>query len=140
VSRGRYIYRVVRSRGLGVGDGALPWQDPEAYRKASPFDGLGAVTTPTLIHVGGNDPRVPPVHARALYRALHQYLGVPSELVVYPGEPHSLTTYLRRKAKMEWDLAWFGHFLAPGGAAPADWLIGHPRISVEECNANGSFS
>jgi dipeptidyl aminopeptidase/acylaminoacyl peptidase len=100
--------------------GALPWQDPEAYRKASPLDGLGAVTTPTLIHVGGNDPRVPPVHARALYRALRQYLGVPTELVVYPGEPHSLTTYLHRKAKMEWDLAWFAHYLAPGGAVPAD--------------------
>jgi dipeptidyl aminopeptidase/acylaminoacyl peptidase len=100
--------------------GALPWQNPEAYRKASPLDGLGAVTTPTLIHVGGNDPRVPPVHSRALYRGLRQYLGVPTELVVYPGEPHSLNTYLHRKAKMEWDLAWFEHYLAPGGAMPAD--------------------
>ncbi len=101
-------------------NGALPWQDPDAYRKASPLDGLGAVTTPTLIHVGGDDPRVPPVHSRALYRALRQYLGVPSELVVYPGEPHSLATYLHRKAKMEWDLVWFEHYLAPGGATAAD--------------------
>jgi dipeptidyl aminopeptidase/acylaminoacyl peptidase len=94
-------------------NGVLPWQDPEAYRKASPLDGLGAVATPTLIHVGGDDPRVPPAHSRALYRALRQYLGVPTELVVYPGEKHSLQSYLHRKAKMEWDLAWFSHYLAP---------------------------
>lgn len=69
--------------------------------------------TPTLIHVGGDDPRVPPAHSRALYRALRQYLGVPTELVVYPGEKHSLQFYLHRKAKMEWDLAWFDHYLGP---------------------------
>ncbi len=92
-------------------DGNLPWQNPDAYRAASPLYGLGSVTTPTLIHVGGNDPRVPPAHSRALYRALRQYLGVPTELVVYPGEPHGLTTYEHRKAKMEWDLAWFERYL-----------------------------
>ncbi len=94
-------------------DGALPWQKPEAYRKASPLFGLGAVTTPTLIHVGGDDPRVPPAHSRALYRALRQYLGVATELVVYPEEHHSLTTYVHRRAKMAWDLAWFDYYLAP---------------------------
>ncbi len=94
-------------------DGALPWQKPEAYRKASPLFGLGEAATPTLIHVGGDDPRVPPAHSRALYRALRQYLGVPTELVVYPGEKHSLSTSLHRKAKMEWDLAWFDFYLAP---------------------------
>jgi len=101
-------------------DGVLPWQDPDAYRKASPLDGLGAVSTPTLIHVGGDDPRVPPAHSRALYRALRQYLGVPTELVVYPGEPHSLETYLHRKAKMEWDLAWFSHYLGSQEEEAAD--------------------
>ena len=37
---------------------------------------------PTLIHQGGADPRVPPAHSRALYRALYHYLDVPVELVV----------------------------------------------------------
>ena len=99
-------------------NGNLPWQNPDAYQAASPLYGLGSVTTPTLIHVGGDDPRVPPAHSRALYRALRQYLGVPTELVVYPGEPHSLTTYEHRKAKMEWDLAWFERYL--GGETSTD--------------------
>jgi len=89
----------------------LPWENPEAYIKGSPLFGVGSVTTPTLIHVGGADPRVPPAHSRALYRALKLYLKVPVELVIYPGAHHGLSTYTHRKAKMEWDLAWFEKYL-----------------------------
>jgi dipeptidyl aminopeptidase/acylaminoacyl peptidase len=96
--------------------GGLPWEVPDHYRAASPLYGLGRVTTPTIIHVGGSDPRVPPAHSRALYRALHHYLGVPCELVVYPGEPHGLTTAENRMAKIHWDLAWFEKYLLRGGA------------------------
>ena len=95
----------------------LPWEKPEAYRKASPLYGLDRVRTPTLIHVGGSDPRVPPAHSRALFRALHHYLDVPVQLVVYPGEPHGLTTWANRLAKMQWDLAWFAKYLR---GEPAD--------------------
>jgi len=96
----------------------LPWETPEHYRLASPLYRLDQVTTPTLIHVGGSDPRVPPAHSRALYRALRHYLEVPVELVVYPGEPHGLTTQENRLAKMKWDLAWFAKYL--GTDAPQD--------------------
>ena len=89
----------------------LPWAVPEAYRKASPIFGLAQVKTPTLIHVGGADPRCPPGNSRGLYRALRYYLKVPTELVVYPGEAHSLTKYENRKAKMEWDMAWFDRYV-----------------------------
>jgi dipeptidyl aminopeptidase/acylaminoacyl peptidase len=89
----------------------LPWQAPEAYRAASPLYGLDRVKTPTIIHVGGNDPRVPVAHSRALYRALKHYLDVPVQLVEYPGEPHGLTTQRNRMAKMQWDLAWFDKYL-----------------------------
>jgi dipeptidyl aminopeptidase/acylaminoacyl peptidase len=89
----------------------LPWEQPEIYRKTSPTYGLGNVTTPTLIHVGGGDERCPPGHSRMLYRALKEYRKVPTELVVYPGEPHGLTKLSNRKAKMEWDLAWFDKYL-----------------------------
>lgn len=89
----------------------LPWENPEAYIKGSPLFGMAKTNTPTLIHVGGNDPRVPPAHSRALFRALKLYLKVPTELVIYPGAHHGLTKYTHRKAKMEWDLAWFGKYL-----------------------------
>ena len=89
----------------------LPWQTPDVYKKTSPTYGLGNVKTPTLIHVGGGDDRCPPGHSKMLHRALSEYLKVPSELVVYPGEPHGLTKLSNRTAKMEWDLAWFEKYL-----------------------------
>jgi dipeptidyl aminopeptidase/acylaminoacyl peptidase len=89
----------------------LPWETPDIYRRASPTYGLGNVTTPTLIHVGEKDERCPPAHSRMLFRALKEYLNVPAELVVYTGEPHGLAKQMNRRAKMEWDLAWFERYL-----------------------------
>jgi dipeptidyl aminopeptidase/acylaminoacyl peptidase len=91
--------------------GRLPWAEPDAYRAASPMYGLDRVRTPTLLHVGELDARVPAAHARAMYRALKTYLGVPTELVVYPGAGHGLVKQKHRRAKMEWDLAWFERHL-----------------------------
>jgi dipeptidyl aminopeptidase/acylaminoacyl peptidase len=88
-----------------------PWQAREAYQAASPVWGLGNVKTPTLIHVGGSDDRCPPGSSKMLYRALKDYLNVPTELVVYPGEPHGLMKGKNRKAKMLWDLAWLEKYL-----------------------------
>jgi dipeptidyl aminopeptidase/acylaminoacyl peptidase len=89
----------------------LPWEKPEVFHATSPVYGLANAKTPTLIHVGANDVRCPPVHSRMLYRSLHEFLNVPTELVVYPGEPHGLGKYSSRKAKMEWDLAWFEKYV-----------------------------
>lgn len=90
---------------------SLPWDGTDHYRSGSPIYNLHKATTPTVIHVGENDPRVPPAHSRTLYRGLKHYLKVPTELIVYPGEGHGLTTYKHRKAKMEWDVAWFDRYL-----------------------------
>jgi dipeptidyl aminopeptidase/acylaminoacyl peptidase len=89
----------------------LPWEQPDNYRKTSPGYGIGNVTTPTLIHVGGHDDRCPPGHSRMLYRALKEYKQVPTQLNVYPGQPHGLGKLSFRTAKMEWDLAWFDKYL-----------------------------
>ncbi len=89
----------------------LPWEVPDTYRKTSPTYGLGNITTPTLIHVGEKDERCPPGNSRMLYRALKEYVKVPTELIVYPGEPHGLRKMQSRRAKMEWDLAWFEKYL-----------------------------
>jgi dipeptidyl aminopeptidase/acylaminoacyl peptidase len=89
----------------------LPWEQPDQYRRSSPLYELHKVRTPTIIHVGDSDPRVPPAHSKALYRAMRHYLDVPSELVIYPGEGHGLSTHENRLAKMKWDLAWFERYL-----------------------------
>ena len=94
----------------------LPWETPDAYRSASPLWQLGKVTTPLLIHVGEHDARVPPAHAKALFRALDTYLKVPSELVVYPDTGHGLWRKSHRAAKIAWDHAWFDHWVLGEGA------------------------
>ncbi|MBI2808540.1 MAG: S9 family peptidase [Planctomycetes bacterium] len=89
----------------------LPWMNPEKYHRASSTYDLGKVRTPTLIHVGANDERCPPSQSRMLYRALKEYVKVPTELIVYPGEGHGLAKYRNRRAKMEWDLAWLDRWV-----------------------------
>lgn len=84
----------------------LPWEQPEETRAASPLFSADRITTPVLIHVGEDDPRVPVQHSRALYRALRHYIDVPVELLVYPGEGHSLRKRSHRAAKMAWDQSW----------------------------------
>ncbi len=93
----------------------LPWENPDLYRSASPLYSLKpGIKTATLIHVGGDDPRVPPSHSKALFRALHHYLDVPCELIIYPGAHHGLSTYKHRLAKMKWDHAWFDKYMGEG--------------------------
>ncbi len=89
----------------------FPWDRADLYRKTSPTYALDKVRTPTLIHVGANDERCPPGHSRMLYRALREYVKVPTELLVYPGEAHGLMKYASREAKMRWDLAWFDRYV-----------------------------
>ena len=91
--------------------GKQPWEDADEYRKGSPLYGLANVTTPTLIHVGENDARVPAAHSRTLFRALNRYRNVPTQLIVYPNTGHSPLTYSFRKAKMAWDVAWFERYI-----------------------------
>jgi len=93
----------------------FPWTRPEKYHKASTTYHLNKIKTPTLIHVGGNDDRCPPGHSRLLYRALKEYLHVPTELCVYPGEGHGLMTYKNRRAKLAWDIAWLDRYLLGKG-------------------------
>lgn len=89
----------------------LPWEKPDAYTHGSSLTHADKIKTPTLIHIGENDQRVPVGHAQGLYRALKHYLNVPVELIVYPGEGHGLSKYQHRKAKMEWDQKWFNHYV-----------------------------
>ncbi|MSQ95966.1 MAG: S9 family peptidase [Gemmataceae bacterium] len=97
-------YTMVFKRGL-------PWSNPEKYHKASSTYHLDKIRTPTLIHVGANDERCPPGQSRMLYRALKEYVHVPTELIVYPGEGHGIAKYRNRRAKMEWDLAWLDRWV-----------------------------
>jgi dipeptidyl aminopeptidase/acylaminoacyl peptidase len=96
--------------------GGLPWERADKMHATSPLYRLDEVVTPTVVHVGEHDERVPVQHSRALHRALHHYVGVPCELLVYPGEGHGLTKYSHRRAKMKWDHTWFEHHVLQSAA------------------------
>lgn len=96
----------------------LPWAAPEAYAKASPLRNAGAITTPTIFHVGEHDARVPAAHAKALFRALDVYTDVDTELVIYPDTGHGLRSWTHRAAKLAWDLAWFDQYVLNAETAP----------------------
>ncbi|NEU56930.1 S9 family peptidase [Halorussus sp. MSC15.2] len=70
-------------------DLGLPWENPENYRDISTIQDVDEVETPTLVTAGEEDWRCPPWQAEQLYVRLKKR-GVPSKLVVYPGEHHNV--------------------------------------------------
>jgi dipeptidyl aminopeptidase/acylaminoacyl peptidase len=89
----------------------LPWTATEELQAMSPIFEAGKITTPTIIHVGEGDARVPAEQSQALYRALYDYLHVPTQLVLYPSAGHGLSKMSHRRAKIDWDQAWLDHYV-----------------------------
>jgi dipeptidyl aminopeptidase/acylaminoacyl peptidase len=90
--------------------GGQPWDDVEAYRRASAMTFIKQAKTPTLILHGGSDTRVPPSQAQELYMGLRKN-GVPVEMVVFPREPHGLQEPRHRLDKMRREYAWFSRYI-----------------------------
>jgi dipeptidyl aminopeptidase/acylaminoacyl peptidase len=88
----------------------LPWVVPEAYLKLSPFFRVDKVKTPTLILCGADDMNVPLLSSEQLYQALRR-LGVPTELVIYPGQRHDIVRPSFVKDRYERYIAWYDRYL-----------------------------
>jgi len=87
-----------------------PLTHPDVYRERSPISHAQQVTTPTLIVHGEQDACVPVSQAYAFYRALMER-GVPTELVVYPREGHSLSERQHLQDYYQRLLGWFQRYL-----------------------------
>lgn len=86
--------------------GGRPWEVPAAMRLHSPITYVGAVTTPTMILHSREDRRCP----LAMGRMFHQSLlacGVPTQMVIYPGENHGIRRPRHREDALKRVLAWF---------------------------------
>ena len=81
------------------------------FRRCPPIFDAGHITTPTIIHVGSGDARVPAEQSQALYRALYDYLDIPVQLIEYPGAGHGLSKMSHRQTKIDWDRAWLEHYV-----------------------------
>jgi len=86
--------------------GGLPWQARESYQRQSPITYIDRAKTPTLVLVGRNDPRVPYPQSQQLYEAL-RVKGVPTQLVSYPREGHSIRETRHRADWLMRQRAWF---------------------------------
>ena len=86
--------------------GGPPWQNPERCRGEAAIFQIDKVRTPTLMVAGADDIRVPVLESYLMERALHR-LNVPSELLIFPGEGHSLDKNpWHGKIKVQQELKW----------------------------------
>ncbi len=89
-----------------------PWNHPDTWARISyPFLHADKIKTPTLFLCGESDFNVPLLNSEQMYQALRT-LGVPSELVIYPGQKHRLTkpSYIldRYKRYLDWYAKYIG--------------------------------
>jgi dipeptidyl aminopeptidase/acylaminoacyl peptidase len=95
--------------------GGQPWETPDRYRSEGAIYQLNKVRTPTHIVAGANDIRVAVAEDYLLDRALHE-LNVPSNLLIFPGEGHSLNKNpWHGKIKVREELRWLTKYGAVMG-------------------------
>jgi dipeptidyl aminopeptidase/acylaminoacyl peptidase len=93
--------------------GGLPWEVPQRYQDEAAIFQMDKVRTPTLITAGADDIRVAVAEAYLLDHALHN-LGVPSSLLIFPGEGHGLEKNpWHGKIKVREELQWLQKYAAP---------------------------
>jgi len=97
-----------------------PWKSASLYLKLSyPILHADRIRTPTLFMGGDRDFNVPIAGGEQMYLALRT-LGVPSELVVYPGEFHVLSRPSFLVDRAERYVAWFAKYLKEPAPTPPD--------------------
>ena len=88
-----------------------PWRNTDLWLKVSyPFFHADHIQTPTLFLGGEKDFNVPIAGSEQMYAALRT-LGVPTELIVYPGQYHVFTRPSYIKDRERRFLAWYDRYL-----------------------------
>jgi dipeptidyl aminopeptidase/acylaminoacyl peptidase len=90
--------------------GASVYDDPAVYEKSSPIRFIKNVKTPTLVIAGERDAECPSAQSYEFWHAL-KTLGVPTQLIVYPGEGHLFIKPEHQVDRMDQTIAWFDKYL-----------------------------
>ena len=90
--------------------GASVYDDPAIYEKSSPIRFIKNVKTPTLVIAGERDAECPASQSYEFWHAL-KTLGVPTKLIIYPGEGHLFIEPKHQADRMEQTVAWFDKYL-----------------------------
>lgn len=94
----------------------LPWENRAVWEKLSPFNHITDIKTPTLVMGGEIDWNVPIIGGEQMYESLKR-LGVPTMLVVYPGQFHEFARPSFIYDRWQRNLAWFNHYVRGQGVA-----------------------
>jgi len=90
-----------------------PWGDTALWLKVSyPFFHADRIHTPTLFMGGEKDFNVPITGSEQMYQSLRT-LGVPAQLIIYPGQHHVFTRPSYLKDMAERMSAWLDRYLPP---------------------------
>jgi dipeptidyl aminopeptidase/acylaminoacyl peptidase len=93
-----------------------PWKNLATWLKISfPFLHADRIKTPTLFLCGEKDFNVPLLNSEQMYQALRS-IGVPTELVIYPGQYHGIRKPSYVRDRLERYVAWYGRYIRSGGA------------------------
>lgn len=87
-----------------------PWESFDKWRERSPIAHIAKVKTPTLVLNGEADVRIPLPQAQETYQSL-KFLGVPTQFVHYPREPHGLREPRHRADWFMRQAAWFDQWV-----------------------------
>jgi dipeptidyl aminopeptidase/acylaminoacyl peptidase len=93
--------------------GASAYDDPKAYWDVSAIQFIKRAKTPTFIYVGERDIEVPPTQSVEYWHAL-KAMGVPTSLVIYPGEGHRLRDPANSADMRRRTVAWFDKYVKGG--------------------------
>ena len=90
--------------------GASVYDDSAAYEKSSPIHFIKNVKTATLVIAGERDAECPLSQSYEFWHALRT-LGVPTQLIIYPGEGHLFMKPENQADRMNQMIAWFDKYL-----------------------------
>jgi dienelactone hydrolase len=90
--------------------GASVYDDPEVYARSSPINYIKNVRTPTFEWAGEHDIECPPSQTQEFWHAL-KAMGVPTSIMIYPGEGHGLRDPAHAADAVSRTVAWFDHYL-----------------------------
>lgn len=97
--------------------GGLPWKEARRYHDEAAIFQIEKVRTPTHIVAGADDIRVAVAEDYILDHALYN-LGIPSELLIFPGEGHELDKNpWHGKIKVREELKWLQKYGGIGNTA-----------------------
>lgn len=88
----------------------LPWKNRELWERLSPYNDVDKIVTPTLWMGGEIDWNVPILNSEQMYIAMKR-MGRETQLVVYPGQYHSIRKPSYQKDRLERHLAWYEKYV-----------------------------